>query len=427
MQRRDFIKNTTAAISSFYILPSGRLFAPTGTRIANHVVFCLFAGGIRNLESVHKAEGNLMPNLLKGSESISSDIATAMESLTPLAGATLQEQGTLFKELRYAEGIAGHFQGHMSALTGHYIGGNVNFSRHTPFPSVFEYYRKHNAPNTASTNAWWISNGTGENENLCWSEDVQYGTQYAANFLCGPSIAYNSFPIFNCKSFSGAQRDKIEGVTNFLNQNFKKPSQSQPPKFQNQGSSNDLVKEFYQKIAQKAQNGGFDDVWGLGTVMNYDMFNVALAEEVITQFKPELLVVNMTETDVCHDNFTAYCNNMRKADYAAKHLWQTIQNTPGMKDDTIMIIMPEHGRNESPNSIVDDFGRYSFDHGDDQMSKEIFCMVVGPQGKVVQNQVFSNQLGQSIDVVPTIAHVLGFKDAIPSGYLSGRALEEAFV
>jgi hypothetical protein len=240
-------------------------------------------------------------------------------------------------------------------------------------------------------------------------------------------LVYYSVPIFNCKSYSGAQRDKIQGVTNFLNQNFKKPSQVQPPKFQNEGVSNDLVKEFYQKIAQKTQNGGFDDIWGLGDVMNYDMFNVALAEEVITQFKPELLVVNMTETDVCHDNYTEYCNNIRKADYAAKHLWQTIQNTPGMKDDTIMIIMPEHGRNESPNSIVDDYGRFSFDHGDDQMSKEIFCMVVGPQGMVVQNQIFNNPLGQSIDVLPTIAHILGFKDAIPSGYLSGRALEEAFV
>jgi hypothetical protein len=426
MQRRDFIQKTAAAISSFYILPSGRLFAPTGTRVANHVVFCLFAGGIRNLESVHKAEGNLMPNLLKGTEPITSDIADVMDPLTPLAGFTLQAQGTLFRELRYAEGIAGHFQGHMSALTGKYIGENVNFSRHTPFPSVFEYYRKHNGPNTASTNAWWVSNGTGENENLAWSEDAQYGTKYAANFLCGPSLAYNSVPIFNCKSFSGTQRDKIAGVTNFLNQNFKKPSLVQPPKFQNEGNSNDLVKEFYQKIAQKAQNGDFDNAWGLGDVMNYDMFNVALAEEVIKQFKPELLVVNMTETDVCHDNFTSYCNNMRKADYAAKHLWQTIQNTPGMKDDTIMIIMPEHGRNSSPNSIVDDYGRFSFDHGDDAMSKEIFCMVVGPQGKVYQDQVFDNVLGQSIDVLPTIAHVLGFKDAIPSGYLTGRPLLEAF-
>ena len=52
------------------------------------------------------------------------------------------------------------------------------------------------------------------------------------------------------------------------------------------------------------------------------------AEEVIREFQPELLVVNMTDVDACHQNFTGYTNNLRKADYAVAHLWDTIQNTP---------------------------------------------------------------------------------------------------
>ena len=84
MKRRDFIKKSAMAagvITLPYLLPSGRLFAATGSRIANHVVFCMFAGGVRNLESMHKADGNLMPNLLTGNESISSDIIGGMTSL----------------------------------------------------------------------------------------------------------------------------------------------------------------------------------------------------------------------------------------------------------------------------------------------------------------------------------------------------------
>ena len=141
---------------------------------------------------------------------------------------------------------------------------------------------------------------------------------------------------------------------------------------------------------------GKGPAWGLGNAMNYDQLNVLLAEETIKQFKPELLVVNMTQTDICHTDFTGYCNNLRKADYAAAHLWQTIQQTPGLKDDTIMIIAPEHGRNETPNSIRDQFGNFAIDHGDDAMSKDIFCMVLGPQDKVNQNQVFSNVKGETI-------------------------------
>ena len=56
MDRRKFVKRvalaTSGAIVAPYILPSGRLFAATGSRLANHVVFVLFAGGIRNQESV---------------------------------------------------------------------------------------------------------------------------------------------------------------------------------------------------------------------------------------------------------------------------------------------------------------------------------------------------------------------------------------
>ena len=82
MKRRTFIKKaglvSTAMIGVPYILPSGRLFAASGSRKANHVVFCLFAGGVRNLESVHKNDGNLMPYTLKGSEAISSDIISGI-------------------------------------------------------------------------------------------------------------------------------------------------------------------------------------------------------------------------------------------------------------------------------------------------------------------------------------------------------------
>ena len=77
MGRRNFIKKltltTTGIIGAPYLLPTGRLFASTGIRKANHVVFCLFAGGVRNQESVHKMDGNLMPytlNVLKESQLI---------------------------------------------------------------------------------------------------------------------------------------------------------------------------------------------------------------------------------------------------------------------------------------------------------------------------------------------------------------------
>ena len=56
MKRRDFIKSAgiaaAAAVTIPYILPSGRLFAASGAPLVKHVVFVLFAGGVRQQESV---------------------------------------------------------------------------------------------------------------------------------------------------------------------------------------------------------------------------------------------------------------------------------------------------------------------------------------------------------------------------------------
>lgn len=78
----------------------------------NHVVFCLYAGGVRNLESVHMNDGDLMPNLLNGNLPVG-PIAGAMEPLptTPLP-MPLQNYGTLFKEFHYDSGPTGHYNGH---------------------------------------------------------------------------------------------------------------------------------------------------------------------------------------------------------------------------------------------------------------------------------------------------------------------------
>jgi phosphoglycerol transferase MdoB-like AlkP superfamily enzyme len=95
-----------------------------------------------------------------------------------------------------------------------------------------------------------------------------------------------------------------------------------------------------------------------------------------------------------------------------------------MANNTILIAAPEHGRNQEPNTVIDAFGRYAIDHTSDAMSREIFCLVVGPAGKVVQGQTIAQQVGQSIDIVPTIAHILGFHGDV-AAMLPGQVLNQA--
>ena len=408
-----------------YLLPSGRLFAATGSRIANHVVFCMFAGGVRNLESVHKADGNLMPNLLTGNESISSDIVGGMTSLPAPTSTRLQTLGTLFREFRYKRGPTGHYGGHNTVLTGQYD-ETISLSQRPRFPTIFELYRKHSSPEQAALNSWWVSNSLGPYPSLNFSDDPEYGALYGANYA-QPAAMITGMPL-NPIQLDDVKLDKVATMRQFMDNNFSTNTAAKDAGITNTTANRKRIEAFLRAEYDNAVAGQYNNFWGLSqSSINNDQITVYFAEKVIKEFQPELLVVNMQDVDTCHQQFTRYANNIRKADYAVAKLWEAIQSTPGMANDTILIVAPEHGRNLLPNTIIDQYGRYALDHTSDETSREIFCLVVGPPSKVKQNQLITQEVGESIDIAPTIASILGFHSDIPAGRLPGRHLGEAFV
>ena len=434
MKRRTFVKKAglgaAAAFTAPYILPSGRLFASTGSRKANHVVFCLFAGGVRNTESIHKADGNLMPYTLIGNEAVSSDITPGIDFVpSNNSGSTLQQQGTLYKEFRMKQGPTGHYGAHATALTGVYTGNNLNINAAPQYPTIFELYRKHNTPSMSAKNAWWVSNTLGPYAHLNFSTANGYGADYGANFIQPSSIistvGYQN--LGNSRVYTANEEEKINKLRGFCDARFNTEYSGVANSIINNELERKEIEEFINQCFIDAGSGLFNDPWGIGAALyNNDMRTIHFAEKIIQEFKPELLAVNMQDVDIGHSNFTEYVNNLQKCDYALNHLWNTIQSTPGMANDTILIAVPEHGRNTLGNGIIDSYGREAIDHTNDDASREIFALILGPNNVVIQNQVFTQVKGESIDLVPTIANVLGFDVDIPPGILSGDVLNDSF-
>ncbi|MFW5658910.1 MAG: twin-arginine translocation signal domain-containing protein [Bacteroidota bacterium] len=431
ISRRKFLKTlglaTAGTIAAPYILPGGSLFAKTANKKVGHVVFCMLAGGIRNIESVQQDLGNLFPYLLNGTKSDAEGLRT-----TPtLNQQPLQNFGTLYRNFRYAQGPTGHFNGHTVAMTGVYTDTGLNLRQPPEFPTVFEYYRKHNSPNDTPLNAWWISDTLGPYPALNYSRYPGYGPQYAANFISpttffGPDgFEYLGDPKF----FHEEERARASQVRQFLNKNFD-TSTGFSDQFGVVNSPEDAeqLKQFVQESFDFMKSGQFNDPLGFPmNQINGDIYTVYWAERLLQQFQPELTVLNMTASDVAHRDFTGYMNNMMIADYCVGHLWNTIQSTPGLADDTVLIIAPEHGRNLKGNGLFDVYGREANDHTSDDTSREIFCMVLGPNNVVRQNQLIDDVTGESIDIVPTIAHLLGFDTELPGSIINGRVLTEALV
>ena len=93
-----------------------------------------------------------------------------------------------------------------------------------------------------------------------------------------------------------------------------------------------------------------------------------------------MLVINTTNLDICHSDFSSYLSLLHRADYGVGWLWDKIQSHPVLANDTIMICIPEHGRNAEPNAIPDSNGLFAYDHTSDENSQDIFGLIVGPAG-----------------------------------------------
>ena len=439
MKRRGFLKKaataTTGAFLAPYILPSGRLFAATGAQLAEHVVMVMFAGGVRNQESVEQTyldqsqgipvQGNIMYNMLDGAPPTQKIVYGTDGNLagdTPIPqilGSTIQQQGTLFREVRSSH--AGHYGG-MNAM----LQGNTLYSqglRQKPInPTIFEYTRRHlGAP---ASKVWFVGNGIGNSTPLMnYSSHENYGADYGANFLA-PDITFGSQGIehlSNAKIYHPEEElDPIYQMKYFLDNNFENVGGAIET-IHNTEAEKQSIKLFMREMYNLGGNIARPPV-----ADNGDLNTIGYAVEVMKWFKPNLMVLNLGAVDACHANYTDYLSALHRADHAVGHLWNQINQIPEMANNTIMLITPECGRNLESNPIRDENDWRAFDHSDSN-TQRVFTQMVGPNvpSNLVRGSV-GNQIGETVDNCPTIAEILGFKDDVMNNGLISSTAQSLF-
>lgn len=439
MKRRDFIRKTAlttaGALAAPYILPSGRLFAPTGSRSSQHVVLVMFAGGVRHQESVGMTylegsqtidpyPGNIMYNMLTGEAPVMKiAYGTGEGGINPIptldyftANGSLQQQGTLFSEVRAFS--SGHYGGLNSILQGADVNGQ-GLKQRPLYPTIFEYLRRHGG--YPATDVWFVGSGIdGSVPLLTYSGNEDYGIRYGANFLA-PLVTFNNpgFSHFaNAKVYHPENElSPMYALKQFLDNSFARYGSGEAAAIGNTEEEKQQIKTFIKNMYEKVENG---------TVIlppvydNGDAITVGFAAEVLKEFKPAFLCVNLNNVDVCHSNFTSYVKAMHRADHSVGFLWDIIQNDPELAGNTDIICIPECGRNSTSNSISDENSWKAYDHNsDDPNSFRIWSLMAGPsfpQNLVIGSE--SSPAGQVSDAMLTVADILGIRDeVINAGYI----------
>lgn len=442
MNRRKFIQRAVAgagaAFVAPYILPSGRLFAASGGggQLASHVVFVLFAGGVRQQESVLQRylddsqgepyAGNILYNMLNGAAPTQKIVyGTGLGGINPIPsilGQSLQQQGTLFPEMRAVS--TGHFGGLNSLLQGN-TASTQGLNQKPLGPTIFEYLRRHSG--LPASKVWFVGNTIGNSVPLLnYSEHPDYGPTYGANFFA-PNITFGPLGdqyLADAKVYHPQdQLAPMYQMKYFLDNSFANHGRVLPALGNTEAEKQD-IKAFMEEMFDKTQNGTIahppvDD--------NGDLRTVGYTCELLKWFKPALTVVNLSAVDGCHSNFTGYLASLHRADHAVGHIWDYINTqVPDMAGDTIIIAVPECGRNDAPNAIRDQNDWYAYDHSD-LNSLRVFGLMAGttvPANLMVGSE--NDPTGRVTDLVPTIAEILGIKSEVMSAGLLDPLAQSLF-
>jgi hypothetical protein len=432
MNRRDFFKKaglaTAGTVAAPYILPTGRLFARTNTPKAEYVVMVMFAGGVRQQESVLQryledsqevtgAAGNIMPNLFDGvapdrkivyGTDPGGGATRGSEPIPRILSQSMQSTGTVFKEMKAIS--AGHYVGLNTLITGS-LGTAQGLKTRPKYPTIFEYLRRHAGFDAIDT--WFIANSLGNSTPLLnSSKHADYGLQYGGNMFVAPYTfgAVGKEILGNAKAYSKADLAPMYYMKNFLDQSFGL-TLDQLETIKNTDDEKTRIKEFIRGVYQRQALG---QIPRPPVTDNGDAVTISYAAEVLRYFKPKFLTLNMSGVDGCHSNFTGYLRSLHRADHSVGWLWSYIQNNiPEMAGKTIILVAPECGRNLKPNPILDENDWYAYDHSDANAmrvwgvmaGKNVPQMSIGGQG---------NPVGRLTDIVPTIADIFGIYDEVKS-------------
>lgn len=423
-----------------------------GQFAAKRSVIVSIAGGLRKSESLGMDEGATMPNLfgtvplIRGRgdfEAGSPRIAPgymAPELVLPQPRTTpLYTEGALVTNLRYAEGIPGHLQGAACLTSGIYNDLDNREDARIEAPTLFELHRRET--NAAAVDTWYVSNVAGFYRALQYSGHPEFGQRFAGSWVSPPSIANAIVPLVT----RGNKQIRLDGLpvvndtaaANRATRDLRAVLDGNTPEYaedvlrQQRQDSEALEGYLAQIYGDSSYQAFYPDAMGIGTLnpqnggldATGDAFSVYHAERILEAFKPSVMVISLVDIDVCHDDFNGYLMSQSVADALVSHLWDFIQSTDGLKDETALFVLPEHGRQLQFNGQnTDSLGRSGLDHGGgDDGDRDVWLLALGPDFKPgvhapegIEQDGRGSGRYETIDVVATAASILGHGDLMTS-------------
>ena len=353
MNRRDFLRAAAGlGAAAFGGLPSflaNRAFADSPTALPDpahrKLIIVLFGGGTRASESIDDPDHRFIPHL---------------------AG-NMIPHGTLFTNMRVEHKVV-HPNSAGSIMTGHWEWDDLDWSRPVAHPTIFEIYRKARA--APDTDAWAfvyasILAKTAE------SRAPGFGPRFAGNVVEPPTIPRATAQQMDALMQHAAALGSIDAE---LDSARKSASLAR--------STSRITRDGLRSNQARAFLDREYEAWKTASgTTSHDAFLADRAAACMRAFAPSVLAVDFGEIDCAHyGSWSRYVEAIRRTDALTWRLWQTAQHMPAYRDRTLLLVLPDHGRElERP-------GGWGFIHhsdfytgeGADEGCRRVWMLALGP-------------------------------------------------
>src|SRR6266478_2350838 len=352
-----------------------------------NVIIVRFGGGARRRETID-AQTTYAPFLCHDLAKRGT-LFTRMEidSFTPTVGVdTSHGQGTLYI-------ITGKYEKYKD-ITQKFLAERFE----SKVPTIFEYLRKsHDVPEYQTL----IVNGEDRSneEFYTFSNHHLYGINYRSNTLS--LYRYKTFLLrrsIHAGKWAGMELEKQQ----------KELAKLEAVDYRNaepNGQGPQLV-EFWERWRQYYGDTGLVNPRG-------DRLLTELSIRAIKELRPKLLMVNYQDCDYVHwGNLTHYTRSIAIMDDGLKQLVAAVEADPEYRDNTILVVAPDCGRDNNPLADVP-----CQHHFNSRSAHEIFALLAGPG---VPRGVVVDKPTDQISIAGTIGRLMGFK----TEHAESRILQE---
>ncbi|MBN2577916.1 MAG: twin-arginine translocation signal domain-containing protein [Pirellulales bacterium] len=314
--RRNFLRLAAGAglvggLSPFSRSEAGT--APFDTTLPDpeqrKLILVVFGGGTRFSESIGDPEHRYIPHLWK--------------EMVP--------RGTLLTNMR-VEHLVVHPNCTASIKTGHWEWDDLDWSRPPAHPTIFEIYRKRRqAPDTAAWSFVYASilAQTG------LSTAADYGRRYAANVVEPPTIPRATDEemdrLMARAAAAGSPEEELKAAATCA-------------RLARQNSRVDIA-GLQSPKAKKWFDEQYQAWRGASGSTSHDAFLAGCATACMRKFSPGVMSVDFGEIDCAHyGSWSRYVEAIRRTDDLTWKLWKAAEELPDYRGKTMMLILPDHGR-----------------------------------------------------------------------------------